>query len=241
MECGLQVPYKKVMILHWKISDFVEKIKQTLQENKLHINTVDGWFKKLEEEQIHYIIRTEDTNEKVYDELDLQIALFIKKKRNEKWSLGAIFNEIKSEFELRPSPVEFNGTTNVPQMIDIETLKTRLIRELKGTFEEVAATQLIELKGQYEEILKQLPNPKSKEMEKEERFQEMVAKRRVESQLEEEALNIWSTKPENERLKKVGWFRKEEDLVARNQFVRNYTNEHFASKLKKELGIEGNS
>ena len=95
-----------MVILHWKISDFVEKIKETLQEDKLHINTVDGWFKKLEEERIHYINRTEETNEKVYDKLDLQLAIFIKKKRNEKWSLGAVFNELKSEFELRPFRVE---------------------------------------------------------------------------------------------------------------------------------------
>jgi hypothetical protein len=68
--------------LYWKISEFVEKIKQTLQEEKLHSNTVDGWFKKSEEERIHYICRTAETNEKVYDELDLQLAVFIKRKRN---------------------------------------------------------------------------------------------------------------------------------------------------------------
>lgn len=66
--------------MYWKISDFVEEIKHLLKENKLHINTVDGWFKKLEEERIHYVSRTEDSNEKVYDSLDLELAAFIKKR-----------------------------------------------------------------------------------------------------------------------------------------------------------------
>lgn len=223
--------------MFWKISDFVEEIKHLLKENKLHINTVDGWFKKLEEERIHYVSRTEDSNEKVYDSLDLEIAAFIKKKRNEKWSLSAIFNEIKNEFELRPFPVQSNESTNVPQIVDVENLKEKLIEELKATFEEVAAAQSEEIRHHYESLLKQLPKPKSPEEEKEERFQEMVVKRRVESHLEEEALNIWATKPEEERFKRTGWFRKEEDLIARDHFVKNYIDKHFANTLREEFGL----
>lgn len=223
--------------LYWKISDFVEKIRESIQEEKLHINTVDGWFKKLEEERIHYINRTEETNEKVYDELDLQLAIFIKNKRNEKWSLGAIFNELKQKFDLRPFPIEDKKSTNELQVVDIENLKEKLMTDLRDTFEEVAAAQVADLKNHYEILLKQLPQPKSKEEEKEERFQEMVARRRVESQLEDEALDIWSTKPENERFKKVSLFRKEENRDERDRFIKNYVNKHFADRLRKELGF----
>lgn len=227
-----------VNILYWKISDFVEQVKLASGEDRLHINTVDGWFKKLEEERIHYVTRTEETNEKVYDSLDLNIAVFIKKRRNEKWSLSAIFNEIRDEFELRPFPVEFEGEQNSNQVFDIETLKTRMINDLQKSIEEVAAAQLVEIKRHYEGLLKQIPKPKSIEEEKEERFQEMVVRRRVESQLEEEALKMWSTKSEEERFKRAGWFRKEEDLAARDLFVRRYVNEHFSIKLREELGLK---
>jgi hypothetical protein len=228
---------KGAISLYWKISDFVDQVKQALGEDKLHSNTVDGWFKKLEDDRIHFVTRTEETNEKVYDNLDLRLAVHIKKKRNEKWSLSAIFNEIKDEFELRPFPAESQGSTSAPQVIDLENLKSRLIDELRGSFEEVAASQLIEIKQHYESLLKQLPRPKTLEEEKEERFQEMIARRRVESQLEEEALNMWSTKPEEERFKKLGWFRKEEDFAAREFFVKGYVNERFADRLRAELGL----
>lgn len=222
--------------MYWKIRDFVEKIKQTLQEEKLHVNTVDGWFKKLEEERIHYISRTAETNEKVYDELDLQIAVFIKKKRNKKWSLSAIFDEIKNEFELRPFPVEDEETTNVAQIKGVDFLNARLLEELKGAFEEVAASQLGEMKIQYEEILKKLSDPMFKE-DREERFKEMVARRRVEYQLEKEALVMWSTKPAEERLKKVGWFKKEENHEERNRFIKDHIDKNFEVRLRNELGL----
>lgn len=223
--------------MYWKIRDFVEQVKQTLKEEKLHVNTVDGWFKKLEGEGIHYISRTEETNEKVYDELDLHLAVFIKKKRSQKWSLSAIFNEIKKEFELRPFPAEDIETTNVAQMSGTNVLNAGLIKELKGAFEEVAATQLSEMKSQFEEILNKLPDPKSREEEREERFKEMVARRRVEYQLEKEALIKWSTKPEVERIRKVSWFKKEEDQEERSRFIKDYVNMNFENRLKNELGL----
>lgn len=111
------------------------------------------------------------------------------------------------------------------------------MEELKVTFEEVAAAQSEEIKYHYESLLKQLPKPKSPEEEKEERFREMVVKRRVESRLEEEALNIWSTKPEEERFRRTGWFRKEEDLRARDRFVKEYIDTHFENTLREELGL----
>jgi hypothetical protein len=223
--------------LYWKISDFVEQVKKTSKEEKLHVNTVTGWFKKLEEDGIHYVSRTEETNEKVYDELDLQLAVFIKKKRNQKWSLSAIFNAIRSEFELRPFPVEDMETTNVAHINGVEFLNPTLIKELKGAFEEVAASQLDEMKVQYDEILKKLPDSKSKEEERETRFKEMVARKRVEYQLEKEALIKWSTKPEEERIKKVGWFKKEENQEERNRFIKDYVNMNFENRLKSELGL----
>jgi hypothetical protein len=223
--------------LHWKISDFVEEVKQTLGEEKLHVNTVYGWFKKLEKEEIHYISRTVDTNEKVYDELDLRIAVFIKMKRNEKWALKAIFNELQKEFELRPFPVENKETTNVVYKNKTGALNDEILKELKSSFEEVAASQLGEVQNQYEKLLKKLPDSKSREEEKEERFKEMVARRRVEYQLEKEAQMAWATKPEEERMIKVGWFKRVENEDERKLFIKEYIHNNFENRLRKELEL----
>jgi hypothetical protein len=224
-------------VLYWRMSDFVEEVKLTLKEDKLHVNTVYSWFKKLEEKQIHYISRTVDTNEKVYDKLDLQIAVFIKKKRNEKWALNAIFNEIKREFDLRPFPVEDMETTNVAHNNEPDALNNKVLEELRSSLEEIAASQFSEVKSQYQEILKKFPDSKSREEEREDRFKEMVARRRVEYQLEKEAEIAWATRPEEERLMKISWFKKVENQEERNLFIKAYVHKNFENRLRKELDI----
>ena len=229
--------YMRGDILYWKISDFVEEIKLTLKEEKLHVNTVYGWFKKLEEERIHYISRTVDTNEKIYDELDLRIAIFIRMKRNDKWAVKAIFDEIKNEFDVRPFPVENMETTNVVHNSGTDTLNSKLLEELKSSIKEIAAAQFSEVQNQYEEILEKLPNPKDREEEREDRFKEMVARRRVEYQLEREAQMIWAAKPEEERMEKISWFKKVENQKERDLFIKEYIDKNFENKLRKELGL----
>ena len=223
--------------MYWKISDFVEEVKKTLDEEKLHANTVYGWFKKLEKEKIHYISRTVDTNEKVYDGLDLRIAIFIKMKRNEKWALNTIFNEIKNEFDVRPFPVENIEITNVVHNNETSALNNEILKEIKSSFEEIAASQLGEVQSQYEELIKKLPDSKSREEKKEERFKEMVARRRVEYQLEKEAQMAWATKPEEERMVKVAWFKKIENEDERKLFIKEYVHNNFENRLRKELDL----
>lgn len=205
----------------WKITDFSKQIGK-------HQNTVDGWFKQLEEKRLHYVNRI--SNEKVYDELDLQIALHIKDKREQKWALEAIFDELSNHFDLRPLPPEME-TTNSLQVTNMETIKRLFSEEVRRATEEIAAVQTAE-------IIRALPKPKSREEERQERFEELMTRYKVEKRLREEALHLWSTKPENERMRKVGWFRKEENRDKRDQFVRDYIDEHFVGALRKEYGLE---
>lgn len=44
-------------------------------------------------------------------------------------------------------------------------------------------------------------------------------------------------KPEGERMRKAGLFRKEEDVNARDRFVRNYVDEHFEIRMLEAYGL----
>lgn len=227
---------------YWKISDFAKEVGK-------HQNTVDGWFKQLEEKKVHWVNRSEH-GEKIYSTLDMKIAKYIKEMRDQKWALDAIFHELPNRFELRPVPEE---TTSDSQILDLTAIRNefesitkdseqRQIEEMKQVFQEIAATQIAaqmdEVKNYYESIIKQLPQPKSIQEERQERITEMATRRRIGRQLEKEALNMWSTKPEEERVIKVGWFRKEENKDKRDEFVKDYMDEHFESRLKKEFDLE---
>lgn len=206
----------------WKLTEFSTKVG-------VHYNTVDRWFKTLEEERIHYIERIAGT--KVYDELDLRIAKYIEAKRSEKWELVGIFNSLPDVFELRPFPIDFNGPTTNPA-VDLERMKTVIMEELV-TAAKKAATDQFNL--QIADLRNLLPDPVQERVA---RMNEASTHRRIERKLRKAAIELWEAKPESERKKKVGLFRKEEDINARERFILEYIDDHYDEELKKEFDIE---
>lgn len=79
------------------------------------------------------------------------------------------------------------------------------MNEMKTTFMELAATQVQE---QMKEMQNLLP---SREEERLDRINAIMAERKVTRMLEEEAIDLWEKKPEEERIIKIGWFRKKGD------------------------------
>lgn len=69
------------------------------------------------------------------------------------------------------------------------------------------------------------------------RLNDHLIPKRIERQLEREALDLWDKKPGAERMKKIGLFKKEEDVAARDRFIRNYVDEHYEQHVKGEYGL----
>ncbi|NHN35582.1 MerR family transcriptional regulator [Paenibacillus agricola] len=212
------------------------KIIDLGKEVGVHYNTVDRWFKELEDRRIHYINRA--NGNKVYSENDLQIAMFFKDMREQKWTIEGICLELPQKFELRPFPVddqiEYPSSMSVQNSQD---LKDYYLEELKLNLAEIAENQMQELREQHQRMMDRLPQPRDLQQERRERVMEITTRRRVERLLEREALEIWSTKPEKERIKKVGLFKREEDIDKRNEFVKSHIDDHFDNKLLDEFGL----
>lgn len=197
-----------------------------------HNNTVDGWFKNLEERRLHCISRI--NGEKVYDELDLAIATHIIQHRNQKWSLDAIFDNLPKHFDLRPFPLEFEEEEqhSVKVIMDFDKMRATLLNDMQRVFEEVAVAQV---EKQIEHIKNLSPSPEQQRLE---RFNMLIAERRVMRELEKEALSLWLEKPLEDRQIKIGWFRKVEDLEKRDRFIKEYKDKHFESRMKKEYELD---
>jgi hypothetical protein len=298
----------------WKILDFAKIVDK-------HYNTVYNWFNKLEERAIHYTNRVGE--DKIYDQLDLEIALFIKDKRDQKWAVDAIFEELPNHFELRPFPLDY--VFENPQSLDMVTIKrevekvltlfasTKLeemkieserkllqvqqetsdkimeveirseekIKQIRQDIENQSLSKIEQVKAQIEQestakieqlkaelhkeltakqeadakiqhlqkeieeskkkqelIETKLNTPANKTEDKQQKITDRITEKRVEHKLEMEALGIWSQKPESERLVKVGWFKKIEDIEKRDKFVKEYVREHFEQHLKAAYGVE---
>lgn len=240
----------------WRIGDFVEEIGQARKEKPPHVNTVDGWFKQLEEKRVHYVNRA--GNEKVYDDLDLRIALHIRGRREQKWSLDAIFAELPHSFDLRPFPPQ---EEHMPPDLDLEAIRRQIFQEVN----QAVSKQLEAMKQHYEQQLEEykrllpqpqaveeavearlaefkqlLPRPRDPVEERQERLNDWLTIERVKSKLGEEGLEEWAKLPEGERVRKVGFLglKKEEDRDKRDQFRKEYIEKHLADRLQRELAAD---
>lgn len=210
----------------WHISDFTEEIQRRYEEEttvkeSFHYNTVDKWFKDFENKGIHYIQRVAD--KKVYDDLDVDIAIFIIKKRSQKWSLDAISNVLSAHLEVRPFPDlkndEEQGLSEAQVMVEMG----RKFEKMQKEFEKKILHELdVKKKELEQQLLNRLPKPKSDEEIRAEKTDIMISTVRKRYEIEEKAIAEWNKLPLEQRVKKVGFFRTEEDLLKRDNFIREY-------------------
>jgi AcrR family transcriptional regulator len=74
-----------------------------------------------------------------------------------------------------------------------------------------------------------LPHAEQQRMD---RLGDRLTERRIERKLENEGLEAWLAKPAAERMRKAGFFRKEEDLAAKESFIRNYVDQHYEERIR---------
>ena len=217
----------------WQISDFTEEIQRRYEEEtsvkeSVHYNTVDKWFKDLENKGIHYIQRVAD--KKVYDDLDVAIAVFILKKRSlkQKWSLDAISNVLSANMEVRPFPDLKNDESPVLNEAQVMVEMGRKFEKMQKEFEERMLQELdLKKKELDQQLLKRLPIPKTDQEIRAEKTDIMISSVRKRYEIEGKAIAEWDKLPMEQKLKKVGLFRKEVDLLKRDNFIREYVKNYF--------------
>jgi DNA-binding transcriptional MerR regulator len=214
----------------WKITEFAKLIDK-------HYNTVDQWFKALEDKHVHYVNRV--AGEKVYNELDLEIGRYIKESRDKNFNLQIIFDQLPQVYEVRPFPGDW---VSGDALWDIEAIRRTMEQKFDEKFQqaksEIREEAIAAAKLLLEDQQKALPAPKSMEEIKTERVNEMMTRLKLEKRLEDEAIQRWAQLPESERMRKVGLFRKDEDWGKRDAFIRNYVREHMVGAFKDEHGIQ---
>ncbi len=229
----------------WQITDFAIKISEILQEKYndekagFHYNTVDKWFKALESKRIHYVNRA--AGEKIYDKLDLEIGLFIAEARKDnRFRLDVIYEKIPDNFPVRPFPEEFEGgSTGLDETLLQRRIMeniTKLLAQQFNMHEEKLEMNINKMISTHvkEQMKNLLPEPESEEEKRVKSMDENLTRIRIELQLEDEAIKEWNKLPEGERTKKAGLFRREEDLIKRDKFIRTYKKDHIEEKLKEE-------
>ncbi|MCY9665856.1 hypothetical protein M5X11_12915 [Paenibacillus alginolyticus] len=115
------------------------------------------------------------------------------------------------------------------------------VTELKGKLESYgdsdelrqSATKIAESTIE-QNINKYLPAVKTLEELTYERSNDMLTKMKIDNKLEERAIAAWNAQPESVRMKKVGFFRKDQNWEERENFIRKYKRENYEQVVKEE-------
>lgn len=202
--------------------------------------TIRQWEKSLE--GILNIPR-DDRGSRYYTDFEINTLNNIKSMRDKGLSFDVIKDVLNKSESVPSVPI-----SSVPVMSQSEAIQTiqnlqNVIQGMSERMESIIAESVRKEVSKLSEVLiegvtKQLPPPRDLLSERHERVTDMITRRKVENQLENEALDLWLKQPESERLKKSGLFRKEEDRDKKALFIKNYIDQHFEDRLKKEYGLD---
>jgi hypothetical protein len=150
------------------------------------------------------------------------------KKRSQKWSLDAIANVLSAHLEVRSFPDLNNdealGLSDAQVMVEM----SRKFEKMQKEFEKKILHELdVKKKELEQQLLNRLPKPKSDEEIRAEKTDIMISTVRKRYEIEEKAIAEWDKLPVEQKMKKVGFFRKEEDLLKRDNFMREYVKKYF--------------
>jgi len=87
------------------------------------------------------------------------------------------------------------------------------------------------------DLIQKLPAPINPAAERQQELNRILTERKIDAQLEEDAIQEWYKLPESERTKKRGFFGKEEDVLKRSEFIRLYKRKHEVERFQKEFDL----
>src|SRR5699024_3954375 len=128
--------------------------------------------------------------------------------------------DAEQEYTIQPPPYDISG-------------KFDEFQENQKNFNRKLLEQL-EMQQRYIYEIKHLASPEKKRSE---RFDQIMVEYKIKKLLEKKAIELWNKEPEKERFVRVGWFRREENKDKKELFIKDYIDEHFEERLKKEFNI----
>jgi len=209
----------------WKITEFTEVMNETFkqkydEELNITVNTINNYFRKLEDDGIHYLNRISGT--KIYDPMDLEIAEFISIKRSKKlnkgitWQLPQIFDAIRRDLPCRSKPdTTDEETSSGSDYTQIE----KQIDDLKESMQEFIR-QEISRKDDINQKLLEMKHANEKQVNR-----SMVEVMQKQSEFRSQARAEWDKKSSSERFE--GLIFKREKIKEREQFIDEYVEKKF--------------
>lgn len=216
--------------------EFVQRSKFAKKVG-MHANTIDSWFKEMESKGVHFVNMNE-RKEKVYDELDLEIALFIKEKRKDnEYTIPGAVEAVREEFAGRLR-VDIIRDNDEKQLMPLDELKKEFMAMVNQEVEKRMQAREQELEKRIQSQMQQqllltAPDPQEERAKK---TDYMITMNRIQAKLKREAIDEWNRLPEDERMVRMGFLKLQrvENSSKRQEFIDEYVGKHFEDRIRSE-------
>lgn len=195
----------------WKLGAFTDEVNKaflsaTSIEADYKTNTINNYFKDLEEKGIHIVQKINDV--RVFDADDLKLAVFILMKRSKElnqqktWGLKQIYDEIERSPELpnRKPSIEEQSKDNLKELV------LELQRTFTKTLEESSKAQML-ISTVDKNVEKKVTNA-------------VLAYMEQQNKMKTEARAEWEKLPKEQRY--TGFIFKQERIAERERFIDEY-------------------
>ncbi|MGC7930629.1 hypothetical protein ACP3VS_18620 [Lysinibacillus sp. VIII_CA] len=210
---------------HWKLSKFVDEVNRVFFQLynvplNVTINTINNYFRHLEERGIHEVERLNDV--KVYNEIDLKIAIFIAAKRSKDlqediWGLPQIYEAIADSHDLETRKPLTSSSQKQDELFkrQLSEFKKEINEQLNrhGKFHQ----KVLEIQSSYDKKLENI----------------MLDYTKMQKQLREEGREEWNKLPKSKRF--TGLIFKQENINERERFIEDYVEKGLNERMLKTL------
>ena len=191
-----------------------------------HTNTIAKWCDAIETSGIHQFERV--NGERVFNDRDQHVAEYVNMKRDEKWSMQQIIQQMQLDLDLHTHVLHMAQQLKTPDAPEAEVIKKEIIDALQQSIDRAVEIQVQQIKEQYERMMAALPKPQDETERQMAMISALLQKEEMEDDLRQEAITKWQQ--ESDRKKRSFFFFWAEDIEKREKYIRNYVKEQMREK-----------
>lgn len=191
-----------------------------------HSNTIAKWCDTIEGSGVHQFERI--NGERVFNEQDQTIAEYINEKRDDKWPMQQIIQQMKIDLMLHVEHMD--RTIQESTTPDADVIKQQIIEAMQQAIDRAVEIQVKQVKEHYERMIAALPKPPDEAEQQMAIVSAIIRKEQMEQELIQEAIAKWQEHPERKKRAFLWIWR--EDHEKRDKYIKEYVKQNIIHKIE---------
>jgi hypothetical protein len=191
-----------------------------------HANTIAKWCDTVEGAGVHQFERV--NGERFFIEQVQIVTEYISDKRDDKWSMQQIMHQMQLDLDLMAHVEHMESMIQESMTPDANVIKQQIIEAMQQAIDKAVEIQVKQVKEHYDRMIVALPKPQDEAEQQRAIISAILHKEQMEQELIQEAIEKWQL--ESDRKKRFFLWVYREDLIKREEYIKNYVKEKMRVK-----------